>query len=172
MATLTQAPGTKQTITIGLASTPLASSATFVIGRESAQINNSTDKYVDAIVEGKITVGTPTTANTEIQVWVYASFHTSLATAGIDVLDGTDSDVTFATAGVRGTAMKMGARVDVDTTTANRTYPIAPFSVAELFGGKMPVFWGLFVAQNTGGALNSTAGNHELSFTGIKYESA
>ena len=170
MATITPIYFAKQTITIGLASTPLASSATFVIGRESSQIDNTTDKYDDAIVEGKVAVGTTPTANTEIQVWVYASFHTSVATANIDVLDGTDSDETMVSAGVRGSALKLGARLDVDTNTTGRVYNVAPFSVAELFGGVMPKFWGLFVTHNTGVALNSTAGNHEFSFTGIKYE--
>jgi hypothetical protein len=50
-------------------------------------------------------------------------------------------------------------------------YPIAPFSVAALFG-RMPRFWGLFISHNTGAALNSTAGNHVLQYVGIKFDSA
>lgn len=172
MATITPSYASKATITCGVHSTPLASSATFVIGRESTEIDNSTNKYDDALVEGKVTVGTTPTANTEIQIWVYASFHTAMATNLVDVLDGVDSDETITSAGVRGSAMQLGSRLDVDTATSNRTYWIAPFSVAELFGGVMPKFWGLFVTHNTGVALHSTAGNHEFSFTGIKYDIA
>lgn len=172
MATITPSYAAKATITCGVHSTPLASSSTFVIGRESTEIDNSTNKYDDAIVEGKVTVGTSPTANTEIQIWVYASFHTAMATNAVDVLDGTDSDETMNSAGVRGSALRLGARIDVDTTTTNRTYWFTPFSVAELFGGQMPKFWGIFVTHNTGVALNSTSGNHEFSYTGIKYDVA
>lgn len=170
MATTTPLYSNK--ITISCACASLGSSGTFLLGRESTEIDNSTDKYSDALVEGKVTVGTPTAANTEIQIWVYASFHTPMATTLLDVLDGTDSDETFNSAGQRGSGMRLGATIDIDTTTANRTYWFAPFSVAQLFGGNMPEYWGIFVTQNSGGALNSTAGNHEFSFTGIKYETA
>ena len=172
MATITPSYAAKATITCDVHTTPLASSSTFVIGRESTEVDNSTNKYDDALVEGKLTVGTTPTANTEIQVWVYASFHTAMATNAVDVLDGTNSDETMNSAGVRGSAMRLGAVIDVDSNTSNRTYWFAPFSVAQLFGGHMPKFWGLFITHNTGVALNSTGSNHELSFTGVKYDVA
>ena len=172
MATITPSYSAKTTITCDVHTTPLASSSTFVIGRESTEIDNSSNKYDDAIVEGKVTVGTTPTANTEIQIWVYASFHTAMATNAIDVLDGTNSDETFSSAGVRAGALKLGAVLDVDSATSNRTYWISPFSVAQLFGGHMPRYWGLFVTHNTVSALNSTGSNHEFSFTGVKYDVA
>lgn len=172
MATITPSYAAKATITCAVHTTPLASSASFVVGRESTEIDNSTNKYVDALVEGKVTVGSTITANTNIQIWVYASFHTVMSTVAIDTLDGTDSDETIVSAGVRGSGMRLGANIDVDTTTANQTYWFAPFSVAQLFGGNMPEQWGIFVTHNTGSALNSTSGNHEFSYTGVKYDVA
>jgi hypothetical protein len=91
MATTTVNYATKATITIGLATTPLATSSTFIAGRESDEIDNTTNKYLDALVQGKVTVGTAPTSNTQIQLWVWGS-DTSLASAPLDVLDGTDSD--------------------------------------------------------------------------------
>lgn len=169
MATVNIAYSSNTTITIGLATTPLASSSTFVGGRESNEIDNATtNKYDDALVQGKVTVGTTPTANTAINVYVWGA-DTSLATTAIDVLDGTDSDESLTNTGVLGSALRLAASIGVYATTSNVTYNIAPFSVAALFGGNMPKFWGLFVAHNTGVALNSTAGNHAFSFNGITY---
>lgn len=170
MATITPSYAAKATITCAVHTTPLASSSSFAIGRESTEIDNSTNKYDDAMVEGKVTVGTTPTANTEIQIWIYASFHTAMATNAVDVLDGTDSDETISSAGVRGSALRLGASIDVDSATSNRTYWFVPFSVAQLFGGHMPKFWGIFVTHNTAVALNSTGSNHEFSFTGVMYD--
>jgi len=125
---------------------------------------------VDALVQGKVTVGTTPTANTNINVYVWGS-DTSPASTAIDVLDGTDSDETLTNAGIL-YALKLGASISVPATTSNVTYIVQPFSVAQLFGGVVPKFWGLFVAHNTGVALNSTGGNHEFTYTGIKYDVA
>lgn len=171
MATTSVNYSSNTTITCGLASTPLASSASFVAGRESNEIDNTTTKYNDALVQGKVTVGTTPTANTTIAVYVWGA-GTSLATTAIDVLDGTDSDETLTNTGVLYSALRLAATISVIATTSNITYNIAPFSVASKFGGVLPKFWGIFVTHNTGAALNATAGNHSFSFNGIKYDVA
>lgn len=154
------------TITITLAS--LASSSTRAAGRESTAIDNTTNLYVDALVGGKITTGTSPTVSTFIDIWVYAGRDSTPTYP--DVLDGTDSDETMTSENVRNSALRLAHTIVVDNTTA-RTYEVAPFSVASLFGGVMPTHWGLFVAHNTGVALNSTGGNHEFRFTGIHWQS-
>jgi len=169
VATQKIAYSAETTITITLAS--LATSATFVAGAESNQIDNSTNLYIDALVQGEITVGTTPTVNTQIQVWVWGSDE-SLATDGLDVLDGTDSAETLTSAGIRNGMLKLGAVLDVDATTSDRVYYVGAFSVAALFGGVMPKFWGLFITHNTGVNLNATGSNHELTFVGIHYTSA
>ena len=97
MATATVNYSSNTSITCGVAST--ASSTTFVAGRESSEIDNTTNKYMDAMVRGKVTVGTTPTVNTQIVVYVWGS-DVSLATTAIDVLDGTDSAETLTNTGV------------------------------------------------------------------------
>ena len=169
MATTTVNYAANATITIDLAN--LGTSATFVAGRESTQIDNTSNKYIDALVSGKISVGTTPTANTTIAVYVWGA-DTSLATTAIDVLDGTDSAETLTNVGILG-ALKLGAAIAVPANTSDVAYEVLPFSVASLFGGVMPKFWGLYVAHNTGVNLRNTAVNtNSLEFVGIKYDNA
>ena len=154
-------------LTLGLAS--LGSSATFTAGRESSQVDNSSNEYVDALVRGFITVGTTPTADTQIRVYVWGAYE-SLATTAIDVLDGTDSAETLTNVGIHA-ALRLAQLIPVPATTSDVRYEVGAFSVADLFGGIMPRFWGVFVTHNTGTALNSTAGNHEISYSGIEYTS-
>ncbi len=153
-------------ITISPAS--LASSATYVAGRESTQIDNTSNLYVDVLVQGLVTVGTTPTINTSINVYVWGS-HTSLATTALDVLDGTDSAETITSAGVLAGMMALAAVGIVDATTSDRGYYFKAFAVAQFFGGILPQFWGLFIAHNTGVNLNATGGNHVWNYTGVKY---
>jgi hypothetical protein len=155
------------TITCGVAS--LASSSDFTAGRESTAVDNTTNKYVDALVGGKVTVGTSPTSGTQIRIWVYAGYGDTPSYP--DVLDGTDSAETFTSAGIRDSSLRLAHTINVDATTSDRTYPFAPFSVASLFG-HVPEFWGLFVTHNTGVNLNATAGNHEFLYVGLKYDIA
>lgn len=149
----------------------LATSSTLIAGRESNEIDNTTNKYMDCLVQGKVKVGTTPTANTTIAVYVWGA-DTSLATTAIDVLDGTDSAETLTNTGVLGSALRLGAAIGVLVNTSDITYNIAPFSVAQLFGGIMPKFWGLFVAHNTGVNLHATDNTNFFSFNGIKYDVA
>lgn len=167
MATTSVNYSSNTTITCSVAS--LASSATFVAGQESTEIDNTTNKYDDAIVSGKVTVGTTPTANTQINVYVWGS-DVSLATRAIDTLDGTDSAETLTNTGVLFSALRPLAVISVIATTSNVGYDFSPSSVASRFGGVLPKYWGLFVAHNTGTALNSTGGNHFFEFVGIKQD--
>jgi len=169
MATTTINYSSNTTITISPAST--ASSTTFVAGRESNEIDNTTNKYIDALVQGKVTVGTTPTVNTTIAIYVWGA-DTSLATTAIDTLDGTDSAVTLTNTGILYSALKLGTVITVTAATSDIDYAFAPFSVASRFGGHMPKYWGLYVTHNTGVNLNATGGNHVFSFNGIKYDVA
>jgi hypothetical protein len=158
--------GAGTVITMDLAN--LGSSASWTAGRESNQIDNTTNLYVDALVSGRISVGTTPTANTTISVYVWGA-DVSLATTAIDVLDGVDSAETLTNAGIRD-ALRLGAAINVPAATSDVAYEVLPFSVAALFG-QMPRFWGLFVAHNTGVNLRNNAVNtNSLKFVGIKYD--
>lgn len=168
MAVQTIVYSSNTTITMDLAN--LGTSSTWVAGRESSQVDNTSDKYIDALVDGSISVGTTPTANTVINVFVYAS-DTSLVATPIDVIDGVDSAETITNTGVLYSMFRLGAAINVLAATSDIAYPIAPFSIAQLYGGVMPKYWGLFVAHNTGVNLRNNAVNtNGLQYVGIKYD--
>jgi len=115
-----------------------------------------------------ITTGTTPTAARSINVYVYANISSSSGTPTYsDVLDGTDSAETFTSANVMNNSVKLAASIQVDNTS-NRAYYFGPVSVASLFGGSLPKFWGVYVAHDTAVALNATAGNHKISYERIQ----
>lgn len=149
--------------TITLAS--LASSSTFLSGRSSTAVSNTSNLYLDYMVAGVITVGTTPTTSTSIRVYAYGS-HDDTPTYP-DVLDGTDSAKTVTSAGILNIALALISILNVDSATSNRAYPFHPLSLAWAFGGAIPKNHGLFVAHNTDVNLNATGGNHVLNYTGI-----
>lgn len=170
MTTLTTNYGSTTTIALDLSS--LATSSTFVAGIESAEIDNTSNKYVDCIVQSKGIVGHASTAPTVgqmIAVYVWGS-DTSLATTPLDTLDGTSSTETLSHISVLN-SLRFAAAPTVTVATAALSYYVLPFSVAALFGGVMPKYWGLFVAHNHTGALGSS-NNNLFTYTGVKFDAA
>ncbi len=151
-------PGSSNLTFTSLAS--LGSSSTFVAGAESTEYDNSTNKYPDAKLSGEIKVGTSPTTATQILVYVVAEIRDAQYP---DVFDGTDSAETVTSAGVRDSFAKLAAVINVDSTTTDRVYPFECGSIASLFGGFMPRKFVVFVAHNTGVALN--ASGHTVSVT-------
>lgn len=169
----TKYPATSSTaLTISLASLASGSSGVFTAGQESTAVDNySSTNDLDALLSGMITTGTSPTASRSINVYVYANISSSSGTPTYpDVLDGTDSAETFTSANVMNSAVKLAASITSDNTS-NRAYYFGPISIAALFGGSMPKFWGVFVAHDTAVALNSTAGNHVLSYERVQAQS-
>ena len=169
MATATVNYSSNTAITLDLSS--LGTSSTWVAGRESTQIDNTTNKYMDCLVQSDAIVGHASTAPTvgqTINIYVWGS-DTSLATTAIDTLDGTDSAETVTATALAN--LRFGAVLPVVTATAALSYYCLPFSVAALFGGVMPKFWGLFVAHNHTGALGAS-NNAKFRFVGVKYDVA
>ena len=168
MATvLTQTYSANTAITLDLSS--LATSSTFVAGIESGEINNTSNMYVDAIVNVKGITGHASTAPTVgqmIQLYVWGA-DTSLGTTTIDTLDGTSSTETLGHVSVLN-SLRFAAAPTVTVATAALVYYIQPFSVAQLFGGIMPKYWGLYVAHNHTGALGAS-NNSLFSYNGITY---
>jgi len=151
--------GSWAAVTISLAS--LATSSTFVAGRESTAIDNTSLLALDYLLSvEKITVGTTPTAGTEIRVYVAGLVGSAVWP---DVLDGTDSAETFTTASILDSSCVLAGRMVCSATTSNVAFPFHPISVASLFGGVCPSKFVVFVAHNTGVNLNSTAGNHVIN---------
>jgi len=147
-------------LTITLAS--LATSSTLVAGAESDAIDNSTNKYLDYLISGKITTGTSPAAG-RIEVWIVAELEDA---SWPDVFDGTGSAETWTTADIKAAGGQLAATIITDTTS-NQTYYVGKFSVAALFGGSCPRKFVVFVTQNTTVNLHATAGNHALYSQGI-----
>lgn len=156
MATRNIAYAGPTTITMNLSA--LASNSTFIAGRESSQIDNSSNKYVDALVFGRFIVGTTPTLPCSFNVYLWGA-DVSLATTAIDVLDGTDSAETLTNSTALNSALVLVRSSPILVNTSDLTYDIAPFSVAKYFDGNMPKFWGLYCAHNMTAALKTDAGN-------------
>lgn len=163
MANVKIAYDASSALTISLAS--LATSATWVAGRESTLISNTTNLYLDYLLAGQITVGTTPTSATQIRIYTVASLDDTPTWP--DVFDGTDSTETITSIGVRDGFAKIASVINVDSTTSNRSYYFGPISVATLYGGSLPKNWTIFVTHNTGVNLNATAGNHVISITPV-----
>lgn len=163
MTTATPVYGSKVTHTITLAS--LASDTNLLAGRAGTAIDNKdTDDAVDALVGGLVTTGSSPTASRQIEVWAYGSYDDTSYTEDIT---GSDANKTLVTK----TTLKLLTTIPTNNTS-DKPYRWGPFSIAQAFGGTMPVQWGIFIVHNTGVNLNSTGGNHEVEHYPVKYESA
>jgi hypothetical protein len=139
MADIKIAYGTASDATITLAS--LASDTNLLAGRESASVSNTTDKFLDYLVSGKITTGTSPTTGRSIQVWAVGSW------------DGTTNH--------KNSICRLVAEMSTDNNS-NRQYDFSSVSLREVFQGSIPPSFVFFVTHNTGVALNATAGNHQI----------
>jgi len=156
-------------LTIGLASLATNAVGVYLAGRESEAVDNTTNNDLDHLLSGVIQVGSVApTVSRSINIYAYAP--TSVA-AGVptypDVLDGTDSVETMTSANVMNSALRFVASITIDAT-ADRVYAFAPVSIASLFGGTLPKFWGVFVAHDT--AQNLGATGHKLSYERIQQQ--
>lgn len=151
VSTITYGTSTAITCTIN----SLAASAT--VGRQCTVVDNTTNKYDDALLSIIITTGT---VATPVAVWVYL----------FGSEDGTNFDQDDAVTGGGDNTYTINASsnlrgpVSISAPTSSKVYnkviPIAAF-----FGGVMPRKWGFVIINNTGGAL-AGSGN-SASYTGI-----
>ena len=145
----------------------LAADAGLVIGRASTAVDNRTNLDLDHLVSGIITTGTTPTAGSVIELWAYAPIKTVTGTPTYpDSITGTDAAKTMTSLNVKYAALVPVQTFIIDATS-NITFPIRQFSIATLFG-TMPKFWGLFLVQATGVALNATAGNQDFEYERIQ----
>ena len=149
--------------TISFAS--LATSSTLVAGRNATAISNTSNLYLDYLVGGKITVGTTPTAAKAIQIWLYGSIDDTPTYA--DSLTGTDAAFTWTSVDVRNAGAAFFNEAITTDTTSNRAFWYRPMGIAPFFGGRLPKNHSIWVSHETAVNLNSTAGNHVLSYTGV-----
>lgn len=137
MATVTLNATNSSAVTITLAS--LANGSSVV----SNAIDNSTNKYVSAVIRVKVKTNAAGTSATGL-VNVYLVRSTD---GGTDYSDATDQ------------------LIGTIPATANATTYARAFPVENL-----GTHFKIAVVNNSGAALDSTGGNHEVEFTGVKYD--
>lgn len=165
MATASPVYSGPTALTITLASLP--TDANLLVGRESTAIDQKdTTDAIDVVLGGKFTTGTSPTAARQFEVWAYGSYDDTEFTAS-----ATGSDAALTVTAESKTLMRLVAIIPTHSTS-DTTYKWGGFSLARVFGGVLPPQWGVFVTHNTGVNLNSTAGNQEIAFMTVKYESA
>lgn len=141
----------------------LASSATWVAGWESDAIDNSSNLYLDYIINAKITVESAGLSAGEIRMYLVAELEDS---SWPDVFDGTESAETVTDTEIRDAICRPAAITATDTT-ASRVYYLQCPSVAAVFGGTIPRKFVIFITQSTGAALETTGDPNQVYVKGV-----
>lgn len=160
-ADLKEAYASSAAYTITLAS--LATSATLIAGRQSTTIDNTTNKYLEYMVGGRITNGTTPTVNTTIEVFAFGSVNDTPTYT--DQFTGSDADRSVTSVNVKQSAVRLVDRLIIDAVTDSVNW-FGPVALSEVFGRRIPKFHGLWVTHSTAVDLNATGGNHVLNYTG------
>jgi hypothetical protein len=144
-----------QAITLSLASLANGSA------RASTVVDNTSNLFLDALVQLKIkSGGSGTGATGYVNVYAYGSAD-SAGIAYPEGITGSDAAATLTSP----TNLRL---IGVINIVANATtYVSEPMSVAAAFGGVLPDHWGIVVQNNSGGALDSTEGNHAKVYQGV-----
>jgi hypothetical protein len=162
-ATVSQLYGTAgQSISISLAS--LAHDA----ARSSASIDNTSDLFLDALVQLQVVLQTGTPGSDGV-IFVYAygtADSDTVAMWGHTDIDGTDKAMTLINFD---NLRRIGT---IACPTSGGTFESSPMSVAAAFGGILPRRWGILCHNRTNIALSATEGNHLKKFQGCKGQSA
>ena len=154
MSVIKQQFGTNgQAMTITLVS--LASAAS----REATAIDNTTNLFMDVKVSVKIkTNAAGTVATGVVNVFAYASADGGTTWAG--GVTGTDN----AYAGNKDAMVFLGSLPAI----ANATTYASVFSLARAFGyGGIPANWGIVIDNESGAALDATAGSNAVLYQGV-----
>jgi hypothetical protein len=156
MAVINEALATSTAITITLAS--LASSAT--AGRESASVDNSSNLYLDALVQVKAKLATGTPANDKA-IYIYVAGSED-GTKWVDTVTGADAAITLRDP----TNLTLLGVINTPDAGAV-TYVSNPMAVAAAFGGTLPRKWSIIIRNYTGLAFDATAGNLAVTYSGV-----
>lgn len=134
--------------------------------RQSAVVDNTANKYLDALVMGSVQVGTTPTVGNVIEVYAYGWIDAAPGyTAG-----ASGSDAAYTADGEEDELRLVGViTVDADS---NIDYVWGPFPIAAAFGGILPPKWGLVFKNGTGATLHATGTNNAVKFVGIKFDIA
>ena len=158
MADIKTAYGTNgQIITITL--TSLADSST--AGRECTVVSNTSDKFLDVLIMGKLKTQNAGSISAPSAAFVYAYGSTDAGATYPDTVTGADAAITLNSP----TQLKLLGVIYA--AAINTQYKGGPWSLAALFGGRMPEKWGIVVVNDTGTALTATSTDHVFQYQGV-----
>lgn len=146
-----------QALTITLAS--LADSST--AGRESTSVDNSSNKFLDVLIAAKMKTQNSGSVSSPFSCFVYAYATADGGTTWPDAVTGTDAAITLDSP----TNLRfLGA---VYFSAINQQHKGGPWSLASVYGGRMPEKWGVVVVNDAGTALSATGSDHAVWYQGI-----
>jgi hypothetical protein len=133
-------------------------------------VDNTTNLYIDALIGGTIVTGSSHASGDTFELYAYGNYDTATSTdlsGGIGTLfAGADQEETL---GTDFTNQNMYPLLSILTDAASTTFHFGPISVAQAFGGVLPMKWGI-MGRNAGtGALGSGS---TLVYTGVTFTSA
>ena len=144
----------------------LASSQDWTAGWSSASVNNTSNAYIDYLVAGTFTTHASNRQAGLINVYIVAAFNdtpTWPTTASGTV--GTEGALSFTDTEERDSIGRLLCSIPVDNT-ASAVYQFPPTGIAQLFGGAVPPYWAIYVAQN---ASTTTAAGLASSGSALYY---
>lgn len=144
-----------QALTITL--TSLADAA----ARESLVVNNAVDKYLDVLISCKLKIANSGSISAPSAATVYAYASVDGGSEFPDTVTGADAAITLNNP----TQLKVLGLVYA--AAINTTYKGGPWSLASLYGGKMPERWGVVVLNDVGTTLSATGSDHAVEYQGI-----
>ena len=138
--------GSNQSITITI--NGLANDAR----RESAAIDNSTNCFLDALVQVKIATNTSadSTGDKSVYIYAYGTADDGTSCSG----NATGSDAAFGTDPQQVNNCRLLGIIYAPTQ--NLIYESDPMSIACVFGGVLPQRWGIVVHNKTGQTLKTS----------------
>lgn len=152
MATVKDTYAAVGTITITLAS--LASS-TAGVGRQGTLVDNTTNRYRSALIYPNIKMGTTPTANTLVYLYLIRSDNN--APILDDSAGASDAGLTVVNAPLLGTLLCPNTTTGTVLRATFDTTPLGPL------GPK----WTVALVHSTGVNLDSTGGNHTITYVGV-----
>lgn len=124
--------------------------------RASTLVDNSVNKYKDALVRIKTNGQAGSTGVVNVFVYASVDITTPVYSDGV-----TGSDASFTTANIKNSELL--AVINMNGATSVTTKPL---SVASKFGGRLPPKWGIIVNNESGAGLSTTAGDHSIVYLG------
>ena|SRR2546429_2604587 len=146
--------------TDGVAITCTLASLATSAARESASVDNTSNLYLDALVQVKIKLqaGTP---GSDKRVYIYAAGTVDGGTTWPDAVTGADAAITPNSP----TQLRLIGVIEAPTSAG--IFISEPMSVAQAFGGVLPKKWSLVIQNMTNITFSATGSDHTVKYQGV-----